>query len=115
MRLLWDFFIMDMCGQSSQETSLCSPQESLDHRPGLENVSGILLVGIATDCEMCAEVCENLLVDEDNMMDVRSKSGDGRSIPTGMIPKPLIFLMARMESTEESLIKKTRMTGSMKT
>lgn len=73
-----------------------------------------LLVGIATDCKKCGGVCENLLVDEDNMMDVRSKSSDSRSIPTGMTPKPLIFLMARMESTKESLIKKTRMAGSMK-
>uniref|UniRef100_A0A8C3UJ01 Uncharacterized protein n=1 Tax=Catharus ustulatus TaxID=91951 RepID=A0A8C3UJ01_CATUS len=54
-----------------------------------------LSVGIATDCEKCGGVCENLLVDEDNMMDVRSKSSDSKSIPTGMTPKPLIFLMGK--------------------
>ncbi|NXO12118.1 PROF3 protein, partial [Oriolus oriolus] len=52
-----------------------------------------LLVGITIDCKRCGGICDNLLVDEDNMMDVRSKGSDSRSIPTGMSPKTLIFLM----------------------
>ncbi|KFV48401.1 Profilin-3, partial [Gavia stellata] len=40
-------------------------------------------------------VCDNLLVDEDNMMDVRSKGSDSRNICIGKTPKALIFLMGK--------------------
>ncbi|KAL2305946.1 hypothetical protein Nmel_003841 [Mimus melanotis] len=50
-----------------------------------------LLVGITIDCKKCGGISENLLVDEDNVMDV----SDSRSVPTGMAPKPLIFLTGK--------------------
>ncbi|NXI28349.1 PROF3 protein, partial [Sterrhoptilus dennistouni] len=54
-----------------------------------------LLVGITIDCKKYNGSCENLLVDEDNMMDVRSKGSDSRSVMTGMTPKTLIFLLGK--------------------
>ncbi|NWR46217.1 PROF3 protein, partial [Regulus satrapa] len=82
---------MSTRGQSSQGSSSHSPQESLDHRPGSENVS---MVGVTIACKKYG-ISENLLVDEDNVMDVRSKGSDSRSIPNGMAPTPLIFLMGK--------------------
>lgn len=46
-----------------------------------------LSMGITVDCKKYGGICEKL-VDEDNVMDVRSKGSDSRSIPTGMTPKP---------------------------
>ncbi|XP_016152440.1 PREDICTED: profilin-3-like [Ficedula albicollis] len=54
-----------------------------------------LLVGIAIDGKKCGGICEILLVDEDKVMDVRSKGSDSRSIPSGMTPRPLIFLLGK--------------------
>lgn len=67
-----------------------------------------LLVGITINCKKYDGSCENLLVDEDNVMDVRSKGSDSRSIPTGMTPKTSSSSWARRESKEECLIKKSR-------
>uniref|UniRef100_A0A8C3XEC1 Profilin n=1 Tax=Cyanoderma ruficeps TaxID=181631 RepID=A0A8C3XEC1_9PASS len=54
-----------------------------------------LLVGITIDCKKYGGSWENLLVDEDNVLDVRTKGSDSRSIPTGMTSKTLIFLMGK--------------------
>uniref|UniRef100_A0A8C5TW70 Uncharacterized protein n=1 Tax=Malurus cyaneus samueli TaxID=2593467 RepID=A0A8C5TW70_9PASS len=54
-----------------------------------------LLVGIIIGCKKCSEICDNLLKDEDNMLDVRNKGSDSRSIPIGMTPQTLIFLMGK--------------------
>ncbi|KAM6367528.1 LOW QUALITY PROTEIN: profilin-3 [Alca torda] len=43
----------------------------------------------------CSVIRDNLLVDEDNVMDVRRKSSDSRSICIGKAPKALIFLMGK--------------------
>uniref|UniRef100_A0A8C3EI33 Uncharacterized protein n=1 Tax=Corvus moneduloides TaxID=1196302 RepID=A0A8C3EI33_CORMO len=83
---------MGTCGESSQESSSHSLQESLDHRPDQKM---FLLVGITIDCKKCGGIFDNLLVDEDNVMDVRSKGSDSRSIPLGMSPKTLIFLIGK--------------------
>ncbi|XP_076191683.1 LOW QUALITY PROTEIN: profilin-3 [Aptenodytes patagonicus] len=52
-----------------------------------------LLMGITVAGKKCSVICDNLLVDEDNMMDVRSKGSD--SIHEGKTPKALIFLMGK--------------------
>ncbi|NXT95511.1 PROF3 protein, partial [Anhinga rufa] len=54
-----------------------------------------LLMGITVPGKKCSVICDNLLVDEDNMMDVRSKGSDIRSICIGKTPKALIFLMSK--------------------
>lgn len=54
-----------------------------------------LLMGINTDCRKCGGICDNLLVDEDNVTDVRSKGSNNRSVPICMSPKTLIFLMGK--------------------
>ncbi|XP_009708821.1 PREDICTED: profilin-3 [Cariama cristata] len=66
---------------SPQEVSLITGQD--------------LLTGITIAGKKCSVICDNLLVDEDNMMDVRSKGSDSRSICTGKTPKALIFLMGK--------------------
>ncbi|NXD78824.1 PROF3 protein, partial [Halcyon senegalensis] len=54
-----------------------------------------LLTGIAIAGKKCGVICVSLLVDEDNVMDVRSKGSDSRSISIGKTPKALIFLMGK--------------------
>lgn len=54
-----------------------------------------LLMGITIDCRKCGGICDNLLVDEDNVTDVRSKGSNSRSVPIDMSPKTLIFLMGK--------------------
>ncbi|NWU72468.1 PROF3 protein, partial [Pterocles burchelli] len=56
-----------------------------------------LLRGITVAGKKCGVIRDNLLVDEDNMMDVRSKDRDSRSICIGRTPKALIFLMGKKD------------------
>ncbi|KAK4824474.1 hypothetical protein QYF61_015872 [Mycteria americana] len=50
----------------------------------------LLLTGITVAGKKCSVICDNLLVDEDNVMDARSKDSD---ICIGKTPKALIFLL----------------------
>ncbi|XP_032845424.1 profilin-3 [Tyto alba] len=52
-----------------------------------------LLTGITIAGKKCSVICDNMLVDEDNAMDIRSKGSDSRSICIGKTPKALIFLV----------------------
>ncbi|NXW60006.1 PROF3 protein, partial [Eurystomus gularis] len=54
-----------------------------------------LLTGITVAGKKCSGICDNLLVDEDNVMEVRSKGRDSRSICIGKNPKALIFFMGK--------------------
>lgn len=54
-----------------------------------------LLTGITIAGKKCSVIRDNLLVDEDNVMDVRSKGNDSRSICIGKTPRVLIFLMGK--------------------
>ncbi|XP_005151936.1 profilin-3 [Melopsittacus undulatus] len=54
-----------------------------------------LLMGITIAGKKCSVIRDNLLVDEDNVMDVRSKGNDSRSICIGKTPRALIFLMGK--------------------
>uniref|UniRef100_A0A8C4XSQ5 Uncharacterized protein n=1 Tax=Falco tinnunculus TaxID=100819 RepID=A0A8C4XSQ5_FALTI len=52
-----------------------------------------LLTGITVAGKKCGVICDSLLVDEGNVLDVRSKGSDSRSICIGKTPKALILLM----------------------
>ncbi|XP_042673855.1 profilin-3 [Centrocercus urophasianus] len=52
-----------------------------------------LMTGITIAGKKCSVIRDSLLVEGDNVMDVRSKGGDSRSICIGRTPKALIFLM----------------------
>ncbi|NWI67807.1 PROF3 protein, partial [Todus mexicanus] len=54
-----------------------------------------LLTGITIAGKKCSVIRDSLLVDEDNVMDVRSKGSNSRSICIGKTPKALIFLMGK--------------------
>ncbi|XP_014805953.1 PREDICTED: profilin-3-like [Calidris pugnax] len=54
-----------------------------------------LLTGITVAGKNCSVIRDNLLVDGDNVMDVRSKGSDSRSICIGKTPEALIFLMGK--------------------
>ncbi|NXS92648.1 PROF3 protein, partial [Jacana jacana] len=54
-----------------------------------------LLRGITIAGEKCSVIRDNLLVDGDNVMDVRSKGSDSRSICISKILEGLIFLMGK--------------------
>ncbi|NXS46952.1 PROF3 protein, partial [Balaeniceps rex] len=54
-----------------------------------------LLTGIPVAGKKCSVIHDNLLNDEDNVMDVRSKGSNSRSICIGKTPKALIFLMGK--------------------
>ncbi|NXV94022.1 PROF3 protein, partial [Calonectris borealis] len=54
-----------------------------------------LLTGITIAGKKCSVIRDNLLVDEVNVMDIRSKGSDSRSICIGKTPKALIFLMGK--------------------
>ncbi|XP_054051369.1 profilin-3-like [Rissa tridactyla] len=54
-----------------------------------------LLTGITIAGKKCSVIHDNLLVDEDNVMDVRSKGSDSRSICIGKTPEALIFLTVK--------------------
>ncbi|XP_009993106.1 PREDICTED: profilin-3-like [Chaetura pelagica] len=72
-----------------------SPQEvDLDHRPGSENVPAN---GNHHSQPKCSVTSDNLLLDGHNMMGVRSKGSDSRSICVGKTSKALIFLMSNKE------------------
>ncbi|NXT79814.1 PROF3 protein, partial [Zapornia atra] len=70
-----------------------SPQE-VDLIMGQDRMMS-LLMGITVAGRKCSVIRDNLLVDEDNVMDVRSKGSDSRSICIGKTPKALIFLMGK--------------------
>ncbi|NXV80288.1 PROF3 protein, partial [Atlantisia rogersi] len=70
-----------------------SPQE-VDLIMGQDRMMS-LLTGITVAGRKCSVIRDNLLVDEDNVMDVRSKGSDSRSICIGKTPKALIFLMGK--------------------
>ncbi|NXE21913.1 PROF3 protein, partial [Ardeotis kori] len=55
----------------------------------------LLLTGITVAGKRCCVIRDNLLVDEDNLMDVRSKHGDRTSICIGKTARDLIFLMGK--------------------
>lgn len=55
----------------------------------------LLLMGITVAGKKCSVIRDNLLVDEDNVMDVRSKGSDSRSICIGKTIQALIFLMGK--------------------
>lgn len=55
----------------------------------------LLLTGITIAGKKCSVIRDNLLVDEDNVMDVRSKGSDSRSICIGKTIQTLIFLMGK--------------------
>ncbi|NXF44047.1 PROF3 protein, partial [Oceanites oceanicus] len=54
-----------------------------------------LLTGVTVAGKKCSVIRDNLLVDEDNVMDVRSKGSDSRSICIGKTPEALIFLIGK--------------------
>ncbi|NWH43958.1 PROF3 protein, partial [Fregata magnificens] len=60
-----------------------------------EDQKTFLLAGITVAGKKCSVICDNLLMGEDNVMDVRSKGSDGRSTCIGKTPKALIFLMGK--------------------
>ncbi|KGL79715.1 Profilin-3, partial [Tinamus guttatus] len=43
----------------------------------------------------CSVIRDNLLVEEDDVMDIRTKGGDSRSICIGRTSRALIFLMGK--------------------
>ncbi|XP_021248828.1 profilin-3 [Numida meleagris] len=54
-----------------------------------------LLTGITIAWKKCSVIRDNLLVEGDNVMDVRSKGGDSRSICIGRTPIVLIIVMGK--------------------
>ncbi|NXC50695.1 PROF3 protein, partial [Penelope pileata] len=54
-----------------------------------------LLTGITIAGKKCSVIRDNLLVEGDDVMDVRSKGSDSRSICVGRTPDALIFLMGK--------------------
>ncbi|NXL90658.1 PROF3 protein, partial [Alectura lathami] len=54
-----------------------------------------LLTGITVAGKKCSVIRDNLLVEGGNVMDVRSKGSDRRSICIGRTPNALIFLMGK--------------------
>uniref|UniRef100_A0A8B9S8W8 Profilin n=1 Tax=Apteryx owenii TaxID=8824 RepID=A0A8B9S8W8_APTOW len=54
-----------------------------------------LQTGITIAGKKCSVIRDNLLVEEDDMMDIRTKGGDSRSICIGRTPRALIFLMGK--------------------
>ncbi|OXB68305.1 hypothetical protein ASZ78_015245 [Callipepla squamata] len=54
-----------------------------------------LMTGITIAGKKCSVIRDSLLVEGDNVMDVRSKGGDSRSICIGRTPNALIFLMGK--------------------
>ncbi|NXN53681.1 PROF3 protein, partial [Rynchops niger] len=54
-----------------------------------------LLMGITIAGKKCSVIRDNLMVDEDNVMDVRSNGSNSRSICIGKTPEALIFLMVK--------------------
>ncbi|XP_051470996.1 profilin-3-like [Apus apus] len=72
-----------------------SPQE-VDLITG-QDQKMFLLMGITTASQKCSVINYNLLVGEHNMIGVRSKGSDSRSICVGKTSKALIFLMGNKE------------------
>ncbi|XP_068792618.1 profilin-3 [Struthio camelus] len=57
--------------------------------------NGFLQTGITIAGKKCSVIRDNLLVEKDDVMDIRTKGGDGRSICIGRTPRALIFLMGK--------------------
>ncbi|NXI67275.1 PROF3 protein, partial [Anseranas semipalmata] len=60
-----------------------------------EDRKKFLLTGITIAGKKCSVIRDNLLVEGDSVMDVRSKGSDSRSICIGKTPNALIFLMGK--------------------
>ncbi|NXG29454.1 PROF3 protein, partial [Dromaius novaehollandiae] len=54
-----------------------------------------LQTGITIAGKKCSVIRDNLLVEEDDVMDTRTKGGDSRSICIGRTSRALIFLMGK--------------------
>ncbi|NXG83596.1 PROF3 protein, partial [Stercorarius parasiticus] len=72
--------------------AISPPRSGLDHG---QDQTTFLLTGITIAGKKCSVIRDNQLVDEDNVMDVRSKGSDSRSICIGKTPDTLIFLMGK--------------------
>lgn len=70
---------------SAQEVGLITGQDR----------TTFLLTGITVAGKKCTVIHGNLLVDENDMIYVRSKGSDSRSIFMGKTPKALIVLMGK--------------------
>ncbi|NWU52374.1 PROF3 protein, partial [Dromas ardeola] len=68
--------------------------------------STFLLTGITVAGKKRSVIRDSLLVDEDNVMDVRSKGSDSRSICIGKTPKALIYLTGKKGVHEGALNQK---------
>lgn len=71
--------------------SAVSPRE-VDLITGQDRTT-FLTAGISIAGKKCIVIRDSLLVEGDNVMDIRSRGGDSRSICIGKTPKALIFLM----------------------
>ncbi|CAM9864483.1 unnamed protein product [Bubo scandiacus] len=80
-------------GQPSQEGS-SQPSRLVGLITGLQRKM-FFLTGITIAGKKHSVIRDNLLVDEDNVMDIRSKGSDSRSICIGKNPKALTFLMVK--------------------
>nr|XP_033783465.1 profilin-3 [Geotrypetes seraphini] len=56
---------------------------------------GFLQTGITVAGKKCSVIRDNLLKENDSVMDIRTKAGDGRSICVGMTHKALVFMMGQ--------------------
>ncbi|KAM8809853.1 profilin-3 [Eudromia elegans] len=54
-----------------------------------------LQTGLTVAGKKCSVIRDNLLVEEDDVMDIRTKGGDSRSICIGRTSRALIFLMGK--------------------
>ncbi|NXE47581.1 PROF3 protein, partial [Casuarius casuarius] len=54
-----------------------------------------LQTGITIAGKKCSVIRDNLLVEEDDVMDIRTKGGDSRSICIGRTSRALVFLMGK--------------------
>ncbi|XP_006010447.1 profilin-3 [Latimeria chalumnae] len=70
-----------------------SPQE-VEVVVGQDRVS-FLKTGMVLGGKKCSVIRDNLKVEHDGVMDIRTKGGDGRSICVGKTPKALIFIMGK--------------------
>ncbi|XP_010180920.1 PREDICTED: profilin-3 [Mesitornis unicolor] len=70
-----------------------SPQE-VDLITG-QDQKMFLLTGITVAGKKCSVICDNLLVDKDNVMDVRIKGNNSRFVCIGKSSSALVFLMGK--------------------
>ncbi|NXA46082.1 PROF3 protein, partial [Nothocercus julius] len=55
----------------------------------------LLQTGLTVAGRKCSVIRDNLLVEDDDVMDIRTKGGDSRSICIGRTSRALIFLMGK--------------------